>query len=119
MTVPPAPLSPQWMLPKALWLKRHEPEVYARAHRLVEETDFVTYRLTGRWTASLDNVTAKWNYVRPRGGWPEDLLTAAGLEDIRSKWPEKILPVGSVVGPLDPVVAKAMGLTPATLVAQG
>jgi FGGY-family pentulose kinase len=112
-------LSPQWMLPKALWLKQHEPDTYARAAWLVEATDLLTYRLTGRWTASLDNATAKWNYVRPLGGWPLDVLTAAGLEQLLEKWPRRVLAVGSIVGPLDRAVADAIGLTPATLVAQG
>jgi FGGY-family pentulose kinase len=112
-------LSPQWMLPKALWLKRREPETYARAARLVEATDLLTHRLTGQWTASRDNATAKWNYVGALGGWPLDVLAAAGLEDLPAKWPRRVLPVGSAVGPLDRAVADATGLTPATLVAQG
>jgi FGGY-family pentulose kinase len=112
-------LSPQWMLPKALWLKQHEPDTYARATWLVEATDLLTHRLTGEWTASLDNATAKWNYVRPLGGWPLEVLKAAGLEELLDKWPRRVLPVGSVVGPLDRAVADATGLTPATLVAQG
>jgi FGGY-family pentulose kinase len=112
-------LSPQWMLPKALWLKRHEPATYDGAARLVEATDFLTYRLTGTWTASLDNATAKWNYVRPLGGWPDDLLESAGLERLRAKWPDRVVPVGTPVGPLRPSVAAAIGLTPGTLVVQG
>ena len=112
-------LSPQWMLPKALWLKQHEPDTYVRAAWLVEATDLLTHRLTGEWTASLDNATAKWNYVRPLGGWPRDVLEAAGLEGLPEKWPRRVLPVGSVIGPLASEVARATGLTPATLVAQG
>ena len=112
-------LSPQWMLPKALWLKQREPDTYARAAWLVEATDLLTHRLTGEWTASLDNATAKWNYVRALGGWPLEVLKAAGLEDLPDKWPRRVLPVGAVVGPLHPAVADATGLTPATLVAQG
>jgi FGGY-family pentulose kinase len=112
-------LSPQWMLPKAWWLKEHEPDTYARAAWLVEATDLLTYRLTGEWTASLDNATAKWNYVRSLGGWPLDVLKAAGLEELPAKWPRRVLSVGSVVGSLHPAVAGATGLTPVTLVAQG
>lgn len=112
-------LSPQWMLPKARWLKRYEPEVYSKAIWLVDGVDFLTYRLTGHWTASLNTVTAKWNYVRPLGGWPADLLAEADLEDLRGKWPEKILPVGSKVGTLHPRVAAATGLPEETVVAQG
>src|SRR5262249_5676999 len=48
-------VSPEWMLPKALWLKRHEPEVYHQAKRLVECTDWFMFQLTGDWTLSLNN----------------------------------------------------------------
>src|SRR5262249_49692433 len=54
-------VSPEWMLPKALWLKRHERAAYDQAGRLVECTDWLMYRLTGDWTLSLNNVTVKWN----------------------------------------------------------
>ncbi len=64
-------VSPEWMLPKALWLKRNEPEVYGRAaERVVECTDWMMHRLTGEWTLSLNHVAVKWNYARPDGGWP-------------------------------------------------
>src|SRR4029453_5764103 len=75
-------------------------------------TDLLTHRLTGEWTASLDNATAKWNYVRPLGGWPLEVLKAAGLEELPDKWPRRVLPVGSVVGPLDRAAADAPGRSP-------
>ncbi len=36
------------MLPKALWLRRHEREVYDCAERIVECTDWLMHRLTGK-----------------------------------------------------------------------
>ena len=59
-------VSPEWMLPKALWLKRNEPEVYDRAERIVECTDWMMFQLTGEWTLSLNHVAVKWNYARDR-----------------------------------------------------
>ena len=35
--------------PKLLWLRRHEPEVYGRIHRIVLPKDYVRLRLTGEW----------------------------------------------------------------------
>src|SRR6516225_2111954 len=40
-------VSPEWMLPKALWLKQHERAVYDAAERLVECTDWFMFKLTG------------------------------------------------------------------------
>jgi FGGY-family pentulose kinase len=112
-------VSPQWMIPKGRWLERNEPALFARARWIVDEADFFTLRLTGRMTASLNNATAKWNYVRPLGGWPADFLQAARAEALAAKWPADVLPVGRPVGKLQPAVAKAVGLSPDTLVAQG
>lgn len=112
-------VSPEWMLPKALWLKKHEPEVYQRADRIVECTDWMMHRLTGEWTLSLNHVAVKWNYARPDGGWPFRLLSAVGLDDLLSKWPERIVPLGQGEGKLSRDAAEELGLRPGTPVAQG
>jgi len=112
-------VSPEWMLPKALWLKRHEPAVYAAAERLVECTDWFMYRLTGAWTLSLNNVTVKWDYARPDGGWSERLLRRVGLNDLPAKWPAAVVPLGKGEGRLSAVAAAELGLRSGTPVAQG
>ena len=95
------------MLPKALWLKRNEPEIYGRAGRIVECTDWMMYRLTGEWTLSLNHVAVKWNYARPDGGWPLALMTAVGLDDLPAKWPERIVPLGKGEARLEPSGGRA------------
>ncbi|HSB82760.1 MAG TPA: FGGY-family carbohydrate kinase [Candidatus Methylomirabilis sp.] len=112
-------VSPQWMISKGRWLERHDAAAFERARWIVEETDFFTYRLTGRMTASLDNATAKWNYVRPLGGWPVDFLRAAKAERLATKWPTQVLPVGRSLGRIHEAVAREVGLSPETVVAQG
>ena len=109
-------VSPEWMLPKALWLKHHEPETYRRADKIVECTDWMMRRLTGEWTLSLNHVAVKWNYAR---GWPIGLLDAVGLEDLVGKWPERIVPLGRGEATLSPDAAGALGLIAGTPVAQG
>jgi len=46
------PLSAEWMLPKALWLKEEEPLTYAAAHVVCEKQDYINYCLTGRLVGS-------------------------------------------------------------------
>jgi FGGY-family pentulose kinase len=112
-------LSPEWMLPKALWLKRHEPEVYARADRIVECTNWFLRRLTGEWTLSLNHAAVKWNYARAEGGWPRAMMAATGLDDLAAKWPDRIEPLGQGGATLAPEAAADLGLRPGTPVAQG
>lgn len=40
-------LSPASTLCKTLWLKEHEPELYARTARILQSKDYLVYRLTG------------------------------------------------------------------------
>jgi FGGY-family pentulose kinase len=112
-------VSPEWMLPKALWLKRNQPDVYARAARVVECTDWMMHRLTGEWTLSLNHVAVKWNYARPDGGWALDLLEQAGLADILEKWPDRIVPLGKGEARLCEQAARSLGLPAGIPVAQG
>lgn len=113
------PVSPEWMIPKALWLKRRERALYDRAATICEYQDFMMRRLTGRAIGSLSNVAIRWHY-RPRGGgWPDTLLAALDLEDVRGKWPAEIVAPGTPVGPLTAAAAEHLGLARATLVVQG
>ncbi|WP_165226636.1 FGGY-family carbohydrate kinase [Aquisphaera insulae] len=112
-------VSPEWMLPKALWLKNNEPENYRKAERIVECTNWMMYRLTGRWTLSLNHVAVKWNYARPDGGWPLAMMAKVGLDDLPSKWPAEIVPLGKGDDKLSAGAAAELGLEPGTPVAQG
>ncbi len=112
-------VSPEWMLPKALWLKRNEANCYERAERIVECTDWMMHRLTGEWTLSLNHVAVKWNYARPDGGWPVAMMKAVGLDDLLAKWPERIVPLGQGGAVLSKVAAAELGLKAGTPVAQG
>ncbi|MDG3002706.1 FGGY-family carbohydrate kinase [Paludisphaera mucosa] len=112
-------VSPEWMLPKALWLKRNEPETFDRAARIVECTDWMMHRLTGAWTLSLNHLAVKWNYARPDGGWPLAMIAAVGLHDLPAKWPEAIVPLGKGDAVLSTSAAEQLGLKAGTPVAQG
>ena len=107
------------MIPKALWLRVNEPDTYSAADLLVEGTDWLTFRLTGSWTASLCNATAKWNYANPAGGYPRELLATLGASELLEKWPERVLPLGALAGELSLAAAQELGLRAGTPVAQG
>ena len=114
------PVSAEWMIPKALWLKRHEPESFARAETIGEYQDFMTLRLTGRRVASQSNVSLRWHYSTHRaGGWAFGLLEKLGLSELADKWPAEILPPGAPIGPLTGAAAVHLGLPASTLVVQG
>lgn len=42
-------LTSQSVGPKILWLKRHRPDLFARAHKVLTSTSYLVHRLTGRF----------------------------------------------------------------------
>ena len=113
------PVSAEWMLPKALWLKRHEPETFDRAHRICEYQDFLTFRLTGDWASSLNNVGLRWHHANDRGGPPTSLVEALDMGELLDKWPPRTVAPGEVVGTLCGAASEALGLPRRVKVVQG
>jgi len=111
--------SPQWMIPKAMWIRDHEPEIFAKARWIVEQTDFFTFHLSGRWTISRSNAAAKWHYVQSYGGLPHALLERIGFSSLKAKWPSEVVSVGTKLGTISRSFSQATGLSPDTVVAQG
>ena len=113
------PVSAEWMIPKALWLSRHEPGVFAHAHTICEYQDFLNWRLTGRRCASLTNAAIRWHYRADAGGWPDSLLAALDLSALREKWPGEVLAPGTLLGGLTARAADHLGLPETVGVVQG
>ena len=112
-------VSAEWMPCKALWLKRNEPENYAKADLVCECADWVTYRLTGKWTCNMSNIAARWYYDKNEGGFPVSLYEAIGLGDVLAKFPQEIHDLGDNLGTITKEAAEYFGLSEKTLVAQG
>ena len=62
--------------PKLLWLRRHEPEVYARIDRILLPKDYVRYRLTGEWAIDAADASGTLLFDVANRGWSDDVLTA-------------------------------------------
>ena len=112
-------VSAEWMPCKALWVKENEPEVWQQTRYLGEFNDWFMQRLTGEWVGSINNVTVRWYYNADEGGFPRELYEGIGLGDALGKFPQRILPLGEVVGELRADVAEAFGLKAGIPVAQG
>lgn len=112
-------VSAEWLPCKALWLKENEPQVYNRAARICEFVDWVTYRLTGRWTASIDTAAIRCYHDRNVGGWQGSFFEAIGLGDLLDKLPADVLDMGVPVGGLSKEAAEYLGLPSGIPVAEG
>jgi ribulokinase len=114
-----SPVSAEWMIPKALWVATHEPAIYAQATTICEYTDYITWRLTGRKAASLNQASVRWHYNKALGGVPTSLLSKLGLDALPDKWPREFVAPGEALGPLTREAAEHLGLASSVQVVQG
>ena len=69
--------------PKLLWLRRHEPDVYARIRRIVLPKDYVRYRLTGEWAIDAADASGTLLFDVANRRWSDEVLAAL---EIPSEW---------------------------------
>ena len=113
------PVSAEWMIPKALWIKQNEPENFDRAVTICEYQDYINLHLTGRLGASINNVSTRWHCDYSREGVPKSLLEKLDLGELAEKWPQDVFRLGELVGGLTPRAAEHLGLTTDLPVVQG
>jgi xylulokinase len=65
--------------PKLLWLRRHEPDAYARIVRVMLPKDYVRLRLTGEWAIDAADASGTLLLDVARREWSGDVLDALEL----------------------------------------
>ncbi len=109
-------ITQQSLGPKLAWLRRHEPEVMAKARGLMGSYDFIVHRLTGARSAERNWALESGLFDFRKECWIPELLEAAGIEEAwlgPVRWPHE------VVGEVTPKAAAASGLRPGTPVVAG
>ena len=109
-------LDATYTLPKAMWVRAHEPETFARADGILIAKDYVTLRATGRRCTDPSDACGTNAYDQRAGTWSEALLAAAELD--AALLPE-LLPSTTVAGGLTADAAAATGLDSGTPVVVG
>lgn len=93
-----------------LWLKANAPDVYQKAHKLLDVPDYLNLRLSGRMCASYDSIVGYWctdNRDLSKVRYVDDLIKLNEFD--KAKLPD-LVPTCSVVGTLLPEVAAELGL---------
>jgi xylulokinase len=102
--------------PKAMWLRDHEPEVYASARWLASVSAYLNGWLTGETVHDHANASSSLLYDLEARDWSEELVAAAGLQ---SRHLPAIAPAHAVIGHLRPEAAEQLGLPVRTRVVTG
>lgn len=70
---------PGFTAPKLLWIRRHEPALFARTRKVLLPKDYVRLKLTGEYASDMSDASGTmWLDVRLRQ-WSELLLSLTGL----------------------------------------
>jgi xylulokinase len=107
---------PGFTAPKVLWLRHHEPELFARIHKVLLPKDFVRLCMTGDKASDMaDSAGTLWLDVGARD-WSDAMLAASGLT--RAQMPQ-LFEGSAATGTLRPEVAAAWGIARVPVAAGG
>jgi xylulokinase len=98
------------------WLKKHRPDLYRRAERYCMNSDWLMYRLTGRWGMDYSTATTFYLIDQVNHCWHKPYLD---MLEIPEEAISALGPSGSVLGPLTLQGAEDTGLSQDTLVVLG
>jgi xylulokinase len=103
-------------LPKLLWLKRHEPDLWVRAQRFLLYEDFIIQKMTGQAAISRCLASRTQLYDLQADGWSEEILQALELDPARLA---DVRPSGTTVAAMRRDLAEQLGLPRPPLVVTG
>ena len=103
-------------LPKLLWLKQYEPDIWEQTHQFLLYEDFIIRKMTGRAVTSECLASRTQMYDLHAGKWSDEILNVIGLSEERLA---VVAPSGTAVGSMLPEVAESLGLAKAPLVVTG
>ncbi|MCL1123922.1 xylulokinase [Shewanella surugensis] len=72
-------MMPGFTAPKLLWVKKHEPEIFDKVHKVLLPKDYLRFKLSGEFSSDLSDASGTgWLNVKQRQ-WSEELLNVTGM----------------------------------------
>ena len=105
-----------YAIQKAMWIKRHEPEIYEQTYKFLNAKDFITARLMGRFCTDPSDANSTGCFDQKTLSWSERILAASGIDP--EKLPE-IVPSTCCVGTVTEEASRETGLSVKTKVIMG
>ena len=110
------PALPGFSAPKLLWVRDNEPEIFARARKMLLPKDYIRYRLTGKLAMEISDAAGTCLLDVKQGRWSDEVLEALEID------PALLPPVvaaDTVCGTITEEVAALTDLLPGIPVAGG
>ena len=102
--------------PKLLWMKKHEPELFAKIRRIMLPKDYLAYMMSGVFATDVSDASGTLLMDVEKRTWSKEMLEICG---IREDQLPKIYESYEAVGFLKPALAKELGLSASVRVIAG
>lgn len=103
-------------LSKLLWVRKHQPDIYARCRHILLPKDYVRYTLTGDFATEVSDASGMQLLDVPHRRWSQELLD---ILDIDAALLPRVYESCEVTGHLSAQASALTGLAQSTLVAGG
>ncbi len=72
---------PGFTAPKLLWVKKHEPELFARCRKILLPKDYLCYRLCGEFVTEPSDASGTLLYDVKNRRWSPEMLELCGIDE--------------------------------------
>ena len=101
------PINMTYTLPKILWVKENEPEVWQKVYKFQLPKDYMRLRLTDVWAVDYHDLSGTLLLDVTNLCWAEEIIDLVGVE--REKLPE-LLPSWNIAGYVTNAAARELGI---------
>ncbi|MEM1151869.1 MAG: xylulokinase, partial [Pseudomonadota bacterium] len=99
---------PGFTAPKLMWMRAHEPELFARIHHILLPKDYLALWLTGEESTDRSDAAGTLWLDQGTRAWSGDLIEASGID---GAWLPALSDGYDAVGTLRAAVAEELGLS--------
>jgi xylulokinase len=110
------PALPNFTLTKLLWVKEHEPHVFAKIRHILCPKDYVRYRLTGEFAIDVQEASGTLLLDVTHRRWSREVAEAAGIPE---SWLPRVFESPEVCARISETAAGLTGLNAGTPVVAG
>jgi xylulokinase len=110
------PVLPGFTAPKIAWVRQHEPEIYARAAKVLLPKDYARYRLTGGFFSEVSDASGTSLFDVGERQWSQEMLKAW---DLPRQWLPEVTESPVVSAYISASAARETGLLEGTPVVGG
>jgi xylulokinase len=110
------PALPNFTLTKLLWVRQHQPEIFAKIAHVLCPKDYVRFRLTGEYAMDMQEASGTLLLDVAHRRWSSEVAEAAGIP---MSWLPRLFEGPEICARISATGAGATGLAPGTPVAAG